>query len=250
MKILHLSDLHFHRSGNNNRRINATLKSIKEKYRDHFLIITGDITDDGHEKQYKNAYEALKEFKGKLFIAPGNHDFGAKGNIYSKERAVRFDEMLTRPLDQGGTFFQDNHPVVNVVEKGSDKVMFISLDSNLETSSVFDFACGKIGKTQRTVLAEILSDYSSKNFTKILFFHHHPFIRNNPFMEMKDASKLARIVYQGVDVMMFGHKHEMLYRENVWGIDHVLASDNSPGKKKAGEITIQDGKATFQYVDL
>lgn len=128
--------------------------------------------------------------------------------------------------------------------------MFIGLDSNLETASPFDFACGAIGKNQRTALAELLHDSSSREMKKILFFHHHPFLRNDPFMEMKDASKLARVIYGKVNVVMFGHKHEMDFKENTWGTDYILASDNSPGKDKIGELTIENGRLSFQYVQV
>ena len=54
--------------------------------------------------------------------------------FYSKERAKRFDEMLSMRLDQGGTFTGDNTPVVHVLEEGNSRVMLIALDTNLETN--------------------------------------------------------------------------------------------------------------------
>jgi hypothetical protein len=85
---------------------------------------------------------------------------------------------------------------------------------------------------------------------KVLFFHHHPFVRNDPFMELKDAKKLARVVYNKVDVILFGHKHVMKKWENRWGTQYILASDNSPEKSKAGEITIKNGIIKTAYVDI
>lgn len=64
--------------------------------------------------------------------------------------------------------------------------MLIALDTNLETEHPFDFACGEIGTKQLAVLATILSDPTATNMIKMLFFHHHPFMFNNPFMELKD----------------------------------------------------------------
>ncbi len=116
MRIIHLSDLHFHRNDKDNQKGLKTLKKVKTKYPDHYLVITGDIVDDGHEKQYENALNAFKPFKDRIFIAPGNHDFGAVGNFYSKGKAKRFDDMLSTPLNQDGTFFEENKPVVNVVD--------------------------------------------------------------------------------------------------------------------------------------
>jgi 3',5'-cyclic AMP phosphodiesterase CpdA len=128
--------------------------------------------------------------------------------------------------------------------------MFIAIDTNLETEHPFDFASGRVGKYQLQALAAILENPTDPAMKKILFFHHHPFMRNDPFMELQDAKKLARVIYDKVDVVLFGHKHEMGKWENPWKIKYVLASDNSPGKSKAGEITIKNGKITTSYINL
>jgi len=247
MKFLHLSDLHIHGDNCFNEDVCKTLDFVDENFPFHKIIITGDITDDGSPEQYKQALELLYRFKGELFICPGNHDFGATGHFYSLERAIRFDK-LAEQLSQGGTFKGDNTPVVNIIRENNDEVMIIALDSNLETQTPFDFFCGDIGEKQLESLHTILS--TNPDFTKILFFHHHPFMVNNPFMELKDAKELARVIFNKVDVMLFGHKHEMKQWENVWGIKHILASDNSSGKHFAKEIDITDGKITVTSLPI
>jgi len=97
MKFIHISDLHFHRHESDNEAATSLLQFINQNYPDHKLIVTGDIVDDGDEEQFKRAYEALEPFKGRIYISPGNHDFGAAGNFYSRERAERFDSMLSIP---------------------------------------------------------------------------------------------------------------------------------------------------------
>jgi 3',5'-cyclic AMP phosphodiesterase CpdA len=233
-----------------NRQANDLLKKIKQRYSEHKLIVTGDITDDGHSMQYQNAFDALKPFTGNVFIAPGNHDFGAAGNFYSKERALRFDEMLSTPLLQGGTFTGDNTPVINVVKEGDDQVVLIALDTNLETCTPFDFACGEIGDEQLSTLDIILSDPSIAGAVKLLLFHHHPFVRDNPFMELTDARKLMRTIYGRVDVLMFGHKHVYQQWQNRNCIPFILASDNSPGKNWVHEISIKGNKVTVKDVSV
>lgn len=242
MKFIHISDLHFHRNKSDNKEITKVLQFIKTQYPNHYIIVTGDITDDGHEKQFACAMEALKAFKGKIFICPGNHDFGAAGNFYSRERARRFDEMLSTPLEQGGTFTGDNTPVVNIVSSPSDTVMLIALDTNLETEHFFDFACGEVGDKQLSALDSILSNLATAHMLKILFFHHHPFIHNNPFMELVDGRMLMRTIYGRVTAVLFGHKHESRLWQNYGSIPFVMAADNSPGKNFAREITVQKGK--------
>jgi 3',5'-cyclic AMP phosphodiesterase CpdA len=250
MKFIHLSDLHIHTHAGDNADAIATLKCIAEDYPDHRVIVTGDIADDGAEAQLQNALTLLQPFQGKVFFCPGNHDFGAAGNFYSHERAVRFDRLLAAPLEQGGTFTGDATPVVNVVRDGGREIMLIALDSNLETEQPFDFACGEIGASQLRALETIVTGPASAGMVKVVFLHHHPFVVNNPFMELKDAAAFARTVYGRIDVLLFGHKHEMKQWEGTWGIRYILASDNSPGKAFAKEITIDDAGIAVTAVPI
>jgi 3',5'-cyclic AMP phosphodiesterase CpdA len=245
MKFIHLSDLHIH--NDSNQEICDLFDFINKNYPFHKIIITGDITDDGSPEQYRCAYSLLHGLKERVYICPGNHDYGATGHFYSLERAIRFDK-LTEQLSQGGVFKEDNTPVVNIFRQDNTNIMIIALDSNLETQTPFDFFCGEIGKIQLKSLNTILS--TNPTFIKILFFHHHPFMVNNPFMELKDAEALARVIFNKVDIMLFGHKHEMKQWENVWGIKHILASDNSPGKEYAKEIDITNGNITINVIRI
>lgn len=250
MKFIHLSDLHIHTHESDNADVISTLNFVSEKYLNHRLIVTGDIADDGTVAQFENAYALLQPFKGKIFICPGNHDFGAAGNFYSHERALRFDLILAEQLNQGGTFRGDSTPVVNVLRDGSTEIILIALDSNLETDHPFDFACGEIGESQLSALNTILEGAPSAGAVKVLFLHHHPFMVNDPFMQLKDAKTLARTVYGRVDLVLFGHKHEMKQWEKRWGTKHILASDNSPGKQFAKEITIDETGLSVKAVPI
>lgn len=249
MKFIHLSDLHIHSSDGDNTKLTAALKFIAKTYPEHMLIITGDITDDGAREQYKNAYNLLKPFASRVFICPGNHDFGAVGNLYSHERAIRFDQDLAIPLEQGGTFKGDSTPVVNVLKGDMEAVMLIALDSNLETENPFDFACGEIGNSQLRALDTILATAPSDTI-KVLFFHHHPFMMNDPFMQLKDAEALARTIYGRTDIILFGHKHEMNQWESRWGTKFILASDNSSDKDYAKEVTIDKGTISVASIRI
>ncbi len=249
MKFIHLSDLHIHSSNDDNAELIARLDFISHHYPEHKLIITGDITDDGAIRQYENAYELLKPFIGRLYICPGNHDFGAVGNLYSEERARRFDSLLSIPLNQNGTFKGDNAPVVNTIHDDSASVLIIALDSNLETYYLFDFACGEIGKTQLQALDTILTA-APHGVVKIVFFHHHPFMVNDPFMILKDAESLARTIYRHAEIILFGHKHQMDQWKNRWGAKYILASDNSSDKDFAKEISIENGEITVSEIRI
>ena len=248
MKFLHLSDLHFRSHPEHNREILATLEAIREHYPHHYLIITGDIVDDGHKIQYEHAYQALAPFVGRIFICPGNHDFGAKGNLFSRERAERFDQMLARPLQQRGTFSGENLPVLHILREEDQQILLIALDTNLETLSPFDFACGQVGATQLTALNSLLSDPEIADMIVIVFFHHHPFLHADRFRKLLDARELMRILYERVHLVLFGHQHVSKMWMNTLGIPYILACDNSPGKSLAREITIVQRTITVQDV--
>jgi 3',5'-cyclic AMP phosphodiesterase CpdA len=250
VKFLHLSDLHFHRNASDNKAATAALNFVEKTYPDHYLIVTGDIVDDGHPKQYENALKALRKFQGRIFVCPGNHDFGAVGSFYSRECALRFDEILARGLDQGGTFGLENTPVIHTLVEEGTKVMLIALDSNLETDHPFDFACGQIGEKQLTALQILLAAPSSAEFVKLAFLHHHPFMRKDPFMELVDAKAFLRTIYRRVEVLLFGHRHVSEHWTGRNAIPNILAADNSPGKDWAREITIVGSQVTVEDVRL
>lgn len=250
MKFIHISDLHFHRSKKDNKDAVKLLKFIAQQYPEHDLIVTGDITDDGDAEQYDRAFDGLSAFAGRIFICPGNHDFGAAGFMYERHRAQLFDEKLAGQLGQNGTFAGSSQPVVNLVKNDSEQVLLIAIDSNLETETPFDFACGKIGKSQLRALDSILGNPGNSGITKFLIFHHHPFMRNDPFMELKDANKLWPVVYQRLDVMLFGHRHVSEVWENKGGVRFVLAADNSPGKAYVREITVIQHDITVRDIPV
>ena len=152
MKFLHLSDLHIHTHDKDNEDADSMFRFISKTYPDHKLIITGDITDDGKAEQFENAFNLLQPFKSRVFVCPGNHDFGAAGNFYSHERALRFDRILAEQLNQGGTFKGDSTPVVNILKRGQHQSHAHSVGLNLETENCFDFACGDIGASQLAAL--------------------------------------------------------------------------------------------------
>jgi hypothetical protein len=79
--------------------------------------------------------------------------------------------MLSKPLNQGGTFTGDATPVVNIVDGAGERIMLIALDTNLETDHPFDFACGEVGEAQLSFLENLLDAPTSKEMQKVLFFH-------------------------------------------------------------------------------
>ena len=207
LKFLHLSDLHFRGTPGENKVIQTTLDYIRHTYPTHILIVTGDIVEDGHAAQYRQARQALLPFLGRIYICPGNHDYGEKGNLYMPKREEYFDRYLSIPLQQSGTFSGKNLPVLHRLYDGNQRVLLIALNSNIKNLSPLDFACGQIGLTQLTALDMLLSDSSIADTIVMVFFHHHPFLHNDPLTKLLDARELMRILYGRVHLVLFGHQH-------------------------------------------
>ncbi|MEZ4449597.1 MAG: metallophosphoesterase [Nannocystaceae bacterium] len=237
MKFLHLSDLHFHGADDQNKEALRLLEYVRATYPGHRLIITGDLADDGDPGQFRRVVEALRPFKGRLHLVPGNHDYGRVGNLFRPECVRDFDEIVCKELEIGGAF-GEKRPLVHALVDGSTKVLLIGLNSSLYTTHPFDFACGEIGAAQLQELDAILGAPTSRHFVKVVYFHHHPFIRANPFLQLKDAEALMRTIYMRADALLFGHRHESSQWLEFGGVQAILAADDSPGKATVRELEV------------
>lgn len=212
IEIYHVSDLHL---GRDTREAKRLLKKVKDKFeigehKNRYLLVTGDITQHGSKRQYIMALKALAPFKDKAWIAPGNHDYGIFGFIYSEHRAKNFDGILAGGLSIGHQFFP-KLPFSKLIEDGNgNKVLLIGVNSCLKTSSWLDIASGEIGEEQRNSLERILAESKYKDIPKIVFLHHIPHRRAHGIgMSLIDFSELMDIVRDKVDALTFGHEGKM-----------------------------------------
>jgi predicted MPP superfamily phosphohydrolase len=103
--ILHLSDLHFGREKDPHERtlvlgqLARELHSLEAEWQPTHLCITGDVADNGHSGEYKEAaswlHSFLKEFAINpefVFICPGNHD--VDWNIAKRCKRPRSNEEV------------------------------------------------------------------------------------------------------------------------------------------------------------
>lgn len=198
------------------------------------------------KKSLQKACDLLRPFTqtGGIFITPGNHDFGLWGNFYNPQYSKLFDSQLMRRINQLNLLPVNtsgpNIPWIAMVQHPSNdntKVFFIGLDSNLETDTVLDFACGEVGELQLNTLDTMLTSVNAKalmpgvTVRKIVFLHHHPWYKSTirdrfpgienvaaPFgidadlqetTALKDAHRLLEIVSrQEANLLLFGHNHQ------------------------------------------
>ena len=71
VKIAHISDLHF---GRTNEEALAALTSTLDEERPDLTVITGDLTQSGRRREYRQVAAFLKALNGRFLAVPGNHD--------------------------------------------------------------------------------------------------------------------------------------------------------------------------------
>ena len=126
--IFHVSDLHFGKSSAQNQKVKDLLKKISRQFpftknSNRYLLVTGDITDGGKTAQYKLAKDALSAFKGRVFVTPGNRDYGRMGWEYSEASAKHFDDPFAESLEFTHPFF-DKKVFRRQLKDGSDSSLF------------------------------------------------------------------------------------------------------------------------------
>lgn len=262
LTFVHISDTHFHRDGSDNAATGRFLAAVKNDFLlegdDKFLLVTGDITDDGHPEQYLEAYKTLLTHGAvnhkHILVCPGNHDYGPSGNFYSEACAGRFDSVFASQLGYYDPYLTKREPVVRVFRgtRGT-KVMTIGINACLETYSISDFACGEVGAQQLAALDAILSNPDAKDVPKLVYLHFHPFFRDDVYGEfeyathmLKDADAFIRILSGRVDVLCFGHKHHRNMWQDHHGIPWVLAAGTTQEDRKVFVITVDGTQVAVQ----
>ena len=265
IRIAHVSDLHFHINNLDNKKSISLLRRVQKAYSfntdSNYLLVTGDITDDGDKIQYRKALAAFKPFIGHLLLAPGNHDYGPLGNFYLEDSAKCFDEYLLEKVGIQHPYL-DKRPGVEILDDtGGTQVLAVGLNSVVNTEIPFDFARGEIGLDQLSALQEILADEKYADMHKLVYLHHRPQHFSDWFMELKDAEDLMAVLNQNdVDVVAFGHTGgNMGDREppqartvrvfkRKFGVKYLLNANTSVEAQKFNEIIFDGPNVSAQTV--
>ena len=118
VRIALVSDTHTTRGTNGEQpmyraRLDKVIGAVNECGAD-FVVITGDLTEDGKQPELEDFAKQIKGFKAPVLYVPGNHDLGnkiipGKGGSVSVERAERYEQAL------GPTFFARDVKGVRVI---------------------------------------------------------------------------------------------------------------------------------------
>ena len=271
IRVIHVSDLHFHTKSDDNKKIEALLVAIKDKYfkgepAGTYLMVTGDIVDDGEVDQYRNAIDALKQFPEKsLLLTPGNHDYGALGNFYDDDCAEYFDDTFLKSLKISHDYKGKKPKVDMLSDDSSKKLLAIGLNSALQTKTWLDFAKGNIGDDQLGELEQILADPKNRDIPKMVYHHHRPLLSScvsDEFMKMNDGYELMAICHNRVDVIAFGHtggsekgnEHSNAHLMNVqkceYGVRYLSNANSCVDGKRCNVVEIENGFVHVKSVKL
>ncbi|MGE5399657.1 MAG: metallophosphoesterase family protein [Ignavibacteriales bacterium] len=241
MKIAHISDLHIctRRNFRNIKNARRLLEHIIDSNYDH-VVITGDITENGNEKEFRLIRKLLEEFNlldtNKLSVVIGNHDI--YGGIQFAEDIIGFPEKCNKTnykmkLREFEVYFREAFEKIHApgddffpYAKDLGEVVLLGINSISEYSKLKNlFASkGKISESQYKDLQEIFSSGKYMDKTVVALVHHHlykvPFYSfsnesriwtriENEAMKLKGRKKFLNFLENsGVKLVLHGHVHE------------------------------------------
>lgn len=198
--IAHISDLHFPYT---TEKLRAGLLEAIWRAQPTLVVVSGDLTQRGREKQYAASQQFLEDLPKPQLIVPGNHDvplFDLVRRVFMPtERFQRYicDELMPE--------YSDNH--VNVLGVNSTRAF---------TCDPFGF--WKNGTLSLTQLDEIRHHFNNVPDTSLrVLVMHHPL--TNPWNEGgRDTARhreqiLDVLEEQNIDVVLSGHLHINFVKE-------------------------------------
>lgn len=211
---------------------------------DH-TVITGDLTQLGFPAEFIMARDWLESIgtPKAVTVVPGNHDSYIEtchGDTYHRW----LEYMSSDIVDQAEVSFTDigdTFPSLRI----RDKIALVGL-STAYPSRLYQ-ATGRIGTHQLAKAEKLLQQLADKDFFCVILIHHPPVTgitsRRKSLLDMDSLQQL--ISKYGVDLVLFGHTHKLLYEGVATKVGLVpaigapAAASNKPsGNRQAGYILL------------
>ncbi len=253
--IFHVSDLHIGKYSKNIQapdcdismeqfhlhRVHALLNEVESAARrtveagdNSVVVVTGDLTDQGWDKQFACVEEELQRIKGvcPVRIVPGNHDYGNfRGCLFVKKSVRCFDELahgLGMKVDFSAKYegILESHSYAGApyfeTFGGADHspVCLVYLNS-CSSEGLEDFSRGDLGDLQLEMLESGLNAYLKENgnIPVFLCMHHKPLTRGYPDpvmgLDKKDRVRLGEIANGRVGAILYGHQSELKFLQDL-----------------------------------
>ena len=194
MRIAHLSDLHF---GRHDQAVaDALIPELTEQKLD-LVVISGDFTQHGTEKEFKVAHEYVDKITAPVFAVPGNHD-------------VPQMNLLPRMLRPYAHYlYSSGESLEPLVERYGLAVL--GLKTSLRFTPDFNWSNGVLCRRQLARLKERFS-HASPSAIRVIVAHHpllYPEIKAGMAQHtVRNADKaLAEFATLGVKLVLSGHFH-------------------------------------------
>jgi 3',5'-cyclic AMP phosphodiesterase CpdA len=201
MRICHLSDLHF---GHHDAQLASGLAADLTSQRPDLVIVSGDFTQLGTEKEFQAARTFLDTLPAPLFSVPGNHDVPARN-------------LLRRFLDPYGLYRRyinaELEPFLVL-----DGVAIAGIKTSRRWRAELNWAHGSINRDQLRVLEERFSGVD-KHALRIVVAHHPlmqpegPVLKQMRLVHRADLA-LATFARLGVRLVLSGHFHLSYVRQH------------------------------------
>jgi 3',5'-cyclic-AMP phosphodiesterase len=179
-RIAHLSDLHCGSPHFQGDLLERAIEEINE-LQPEVAVISGDITTDGYEREYRMAREYIDRIECEdLIVVPGNHDSRNVGYIHFEERFGPRASVLHK------------HGLTIVAEDSSEP----------------DLDHGQIGRNRYKMIEEEFAGFANLN---VFVLHHHLLPIPGTGRERNivyDAGDLLEVLLRSrVKLVLAGHKH-------------------------------------------
>jgi 3',5'-cyclic AMP phosphodiesterase CpdA len=179
-RIAHLSDLHCGSPHFQADLLERAIEEINELHPD-VAVISGDLTTDGYEREYRMASEFVDRIEcTDLIVVPGNHDSRNVGYVH-------FEELFG--------------PRASTLHKHGLTIV-------AEDSSEPDLDHGQIGRNRYQTIEQAFTGFSNLN---VFVLHHHLLPIPGTGRERNivyDAGDLLEVLLRSrVKLVLAGHKH-------------------------------------------
>ncbi|NYT11694.1 MAG: metallophosphoesterase [Methanomassiliicoccales archaeon] len=228
MRIVHISDLHVTSPYFVKDWGDIVVEKVNE-ISPELLIITGDLTQDGHPHEMDIAKRYVDRIDvGEKLIVPGNHDARNLGyEIFEEVFGTRYP------------FYEDGEVAVFGVD-----------------STVPDIDDGHIGREYYEIIQERLSSDAK---LRILALHHHlipiPGTGRERQIPVDSGDVLKLIRELDLDLVLSGHKHLPW----VWKLEntHFITAGTSTSRRLKGRshpsfnvLEVYEGKVGIDQIDV
>lgn len=211
MRFAHLSDLHLcedpaadRDAGRHAADIATAMAQDVAKLGQilDFVVVSGDLTDDAHDKSFQSFERLFAPLELPVFTIPGNHDGPAAYRSQAASGWLARCDITGRSIDLG-------------------HIRLLGLDTCIENSTT--------GALSKSTLERVETELASNNSRQlVIVMHHPPFTTGHgPFdaiAELEGRAEFARLIAESrpAPIILCGHIHR-IYQANWHGAACYIA---------------------------